>query len=79
MKDRFGNPINVGWPEHHILWLEAAMSLPARDRAEAFQDIADLTGRSFAAVYQKHCAILRERQAQNRRARLTARAFPARN
>lgn len=51
MKDRWGRTIIVGWPEHHLLWLAAAWSLPNEDRKQALQEISDLTGRTYAAVY----------------------------
>ena len=50
MKDRFGKPIAVGWSEHELVWLRAAMSLPFGERMAAFRDIADMTGRTTAAV-----------------------------
>lgn len=50
MLDRFGKRVVVGWAEHEVLWLKAAMTLPRIERWEAFQDISDLTGRTFAAV-----------------------------
>lgn len=49
--DRFGNPIMLGWPEHHLLWLAAAWSLPAAERNAALREISELTGRSAAACY----------------------------
>jgi hypothetical protein len=79
MKDRFGNPIIIGWPAHHILWIEAAMTLPHRERIAAFQEIADMTGRGYASVYGKYRDILRERDVAKRRAALVAasRAYQA--
>lgn len=70
MIDRFGNKIDVAWPTHHILWVEAAMSLSQTARVQAFQDIADLTGRSYIAVYEKHRYIKRKRaEAEDRERR----------
>jgi hypothetical protein len=45
-----GKRIYVGWAEHEILWLRAAMSatLNRKEKQEALQDIADMTGRSYA-------------------------------
>lgn len=50
MIDRFGNALRVGWLEHEILWLEAAISLPFFQRQEAYREIAELTGRPETAV-----------------------------
>ena len=71
MIDRFGAPIIVGWPAHHILWLRAAMTLEAHKRRSAYQDITDMTGRSYACVWQMACRLEREDNIQRRRA-LTA-------
>jgi len=60
MIDRFGRPVVVGWPRHHILWIRAAMSLDGQERREAIQDIADMTGRSYACVWAMQSRI-RER------------------
>lgn len=38
------------WPEHHMIWIHAAISLPGHKQADAFRDIAALTGRTFEAV-----------------------------
>lgn len=53
MKDRYGNRIMVAWAPHHILWIEAALTLPTQEKLAAFQDIAEMTGRSFVAVRQR--------------------------
>jgi hypothetical protein len=74
MKDRFGHSIQVGWPPHHILWIEAAMTLPHAERIAAFQDIGEMTGRGYASVYYKHRHILRERAALKKRLDLAARS-----
>jgi hypothetical protein len=57
MKDRYGDPIRVGWSDHHIVWLEAAMTLSGEERDYAIQDIGELTGRSPEAVRAKMRAI----------------------
>lgn len=72
MKDRFGHPVSVGWPAHHILWIEAAMTLPRRERLAAFDDIGEMTGRGSASVYYKWKLILRERESAKRRSELVA-------
>lgn len=61
MLDRFGSPGRVGWPEHSILWLEAALTLPRDQHSQAFQDIADMTGRTLNAVRFKAYALLTQR------------------
>lgn len=53
MIDHNGDEVVVAWPEHHIVWLEAALSLPKSERHAAFQDIAEMTGRTFCAVRSK--------------------------
>jgi len=45
-----GTEIIVGWSDHHIVWIEAAMTLPKNQRTAAYQDIADMTGRTLTAV-----------------------------
>lgn len=57
MKDRWGNQIQVGWAEHEILWVKAAIKLPRDERIEAFQDIAAMTGRTEFAVRDKAMVI----------------------
>ena len=59
MKDRFGNKVIVGWPPHHLIYIEAALTLPHRERVEAYHDIADMTGRTYATV-QKRAERMRE-------------------
>jgi hypothetical protein len=44
MIDRWGNPVCVGWPAHHLIWCGAAVS------DDDLRDIAHLTGRSLEAV-----------------------------
>jgi hypothetical protein len=58
--DRFGNGICIGWPEHHILYLKAVLTLPRDQHTAAFQDIADMTGRSLNAVRTKAYAMWQE-------------------
>lgn len=70
MIDHMGREIAVGWSDHHIVWIEAAMTLPKNKRTEAFQDIADMTGRSLNAVRCKAYWI--EEQRQEDRLRLAA-------
>jgi ribonuclease D len=53
MIDRWGVPIYVGWADHEIIWVQAAMTLDHGERLEAYQDIASMTGRTFKAVKQK--------------------------
>jgi len=53
MLDQAGKPVIVSWPEYQHLWLRAAMSLTKRDRWNALEDIASMTGRSFASVKRK--------------------------
>lgn len=55
MLDRFGKSIFVGFAEHEILWIKAAMSFKPRSRArvDAFREISELTGRSVDSIRQK--------------------------
>lgn len=82
MIDRFGNPIIIGWPAHHVIYLEAALSLPRSERAQAFQDIAELTGRALQLVRDKAYKIERERMrklvAPTRMVMVPARTIPCR-
>lgn len=53
MIDRFGKPIRVGWAPHELLYIEAALTFRASERSSAYQDIADMTGRSLIAIRAK--------------------------
>lgn len=53
MMDRFGRPLRIGFAEYELIRIRAAMTLPQREKLEAFHDIADLSGRTFSAVYNK--------------------------
>lgn len=53
MIDCRGKPVLVAYPEHHLIWIEAANSLSPFDRSRAFYDIAELTGRSVGAIRKK--------------------------
>jgi hypothetical protein len=55
--DRFGKPVRIGFAEHECLWIKAAMELPRRERLAAFNDIADMTGRSTAQIRSKAYAL----------------------
>ena len=50
MKDRFGRTIYMGWAEHELLWIEAALTLPRDERTAAFKDIGEITGRTIQAI-----------------------------
>ena len=50
MKDRFGRTIYMGWAEHELLWIEAALTLSRNDRTAAFNDVAEMTGRTMRAI-----------------------------
>lgn len=63
MIDAGGRPVIVGWPEYQELWLRAAVSLPKRDRWEAYENIAEMTNRSLASVKRRAEAL----QAEDRR------------
>ena len=51
--DRFKNPVRVDWPRHHLVWIDAALTLRGDEHKEALNDIAAMTCRSYAAVYCK--------------------------
>lgn len=50
MIDRYGNRIHVGWAEHEILWLRAAICLERQERLNAYRDISAMTGRTIESV-----------------------------
>lgn len=78
MIDRFGKTIIIGWSEHEVLWLEAALSLPAHQQIPAFRDLSSMTGRSVAAIQHK-ASWLVEKAAiadQGRRLLIVARSYP---
>ncbi len=51
--DRWGKPIIVGWTPTEMEWMNAVLTLPERERYAAYQDIAELSGRSYANVRDK--------------------------
>lgn len=53
MIDHFGKPVRVGYASHELIWIRAAMRLPRDERTEAYQDIAQLTGRTEFAIREK--------------------------
>jgi hypothetical protein len=53
MLDRWGQKIRIGWSDVEIIYICAALSLPRQERREAFEQIADLTGRTLAAVQER--------------------------
>ena len=57
MLDRWGNPIVVGWPPHHIVWIEAALTLPRHERTQALKEIADMVGRPLVCVQKRAYAL----------------------
>lgn len=67
MIDHAGEDILVGWPDHHLVWIEAALTLALKERLAAYQDISDLTGRTFTAVRQKGYWLAEKRQAEQAR------------
>ena len=70
MLDRWGHPIIVGWSDHQILWIEAALTLDGQERRNAFQDIAELVGRPYASVWAKAVDIERKQIQARQRERL---------
>ncbi len=67
MIDRWGREIRIAWPAHHILWIEAAMSLPIGLRTPAYRDIMELTGRTMQAIEGKVGRIYQDRRDAMRR------------
>lgn len=85
MIDRFGAPLYVGWAEHELLWVQAALTLDRYERGPAYQQIAEMTGRTFSAVAYKASEIRREQRAEavavleamrSRRVLVPERSFP---
>lgn len=60
--DRWGQSIRVGWSQHELLWVKAALSMDVPDRAEAFQQIALMTKRPLDSVRKQARKILMEQQ-----------------
>lgn len=61
--------VDIAWPEHHIVWVEAAMTLPRSERTAAYKDIAAMTGRTLSAVRCKAYWLEEQRHEQALRAR----------
>lgn len=53
MRDKFGHLVSVAYSETELLWIGAAISLPAAERTIALEDIASMTGRSLYHVKMK--------------------------
>jgi hypothetical protein len=68
MLDRWGKSIQVGWAEHEMLWIEAALMLPPEKQTDAFLDIGELTCRGARAVRDKAMDILERRRFAEARA-----------
>lgn len=75
MIDRFGSKVSVAWPEHHLVWVEAALTLDFKDRQQAYRDIAEMTGRSVSAVRDraKHVKAQQGREAEHARRKVVMR------
>lgn len=69
-----GKKVFVGWSRHEILWVRAALDsrLTRFERAGAFEDIAAMTGRSFATVRGYAYGLAAIDRESARRARLAA-------
>lgn len=67
-----GRDIQVGWSDHHIVWIEAAMTLPRSERTDAYRDIAAMTGRTLTAVRCKAYWIGEQRHKEMIRAKARA-------
>jgi hypothetical protein len=50
MIDRWGNTVIIGWAEHELIWVRAAIRLGQTERSEAFRDIASMTGRAERTI-----------------------------
>jgi hypothetical protein len=66
MIDSSGKKIIVGWSARELLYVEAAMTLPTKERSQAYEDIASMTGRRVATVYRKASSLREERIAAAR-------------
>ena len=66
MIDSSGKSIIVGWSVTELLYLDAAMTLPTKERPQAYEDIASMTGRRVATVYRKASSLREERIAAAR-------------
>jgi len=72
VKDRWGKPVKLDWPAHHELWVLAAIELPVPERIHAFDDIAAMTGRSYASIQWKATELRKMRYAADAAARAAA-------
>lgn len=52
------------WPAHALVWIEAAMTLPRKNRGKAFRDIAAMLGCSQTAVETRATRIRREAESE---------------
>lgn len=51
----------IGWSDRDLIWLKAAVQLPAYDFLLAIEDISSMSGRTLGAVAQKAKAMRREK------------------
>lgn len=57
MIDRYGKKVSIYWAEHELEWVRAAMTLPFRERQEAYRDISAMTTRPLQAVRDRATTI----------------------
>lgn len=59
----------IGWSPREIIWLKAALTLPAYDCLCALDDISSMSGRTVSAIRAKamHLQAEKDREGQARR------------
>ncbi len=57
MQHKYRHAPIIGWSRKEMIWLEAALTLPAYDFLLALEDIASMSGRTVSAVAAKARAI----------------------
>lgn len=66
MMDRFGDFIRVGFSPVETEWMRAAVTLPLREREQAYIQIAAMTGRKLGNVRSAARQLLAEHRTQVR-------------
>ena len=56
--DRWGRYVQIGYSETECEWIRAANTLQGSERVSAFQDIADMSGRTYVQIREK-AAVMR--------------------
>lgn len=60
------------WQPHELIWVAAAMTLPAGQRNSAYRDIAAMSGRSLLSVQSRAFKMLAAMSAERARLGMVA-------